>query len=59
MENILGIIVSVLEFFFGHLVFWNFLFATAIVFFQRRDPKSVWAWLLLLYFIHCISMHIL
>ena len=51
MENILGIIVSVLEFFFGHLVFWNFLFATAIVFFQRRDPKSVWAWLLLLYFI--------
>lgn len=51
MENVLEIIRSVLEFFFGHLVFWNFLFATAIVFFQRRDPKSVWAWLLLLYFI--------
>ncbi len=32
------------------MLFWNMLFAIAIVFFERRDPKSVWAWLLLLFF---------
>ncbi len=37
--------------FTGHLLIWNMLFAIIIVFFQRRDPKSVWAWLLLLYFV--------
>lgn len=51
MENVLGIVKSIVDLFFDHILFWNFLFATAIVFFQRRDPKSVWAWLLLLYFI--------
>lgn len=29
----------------------NLLFSVVIVFFERRDPKSVWAWLLLLYFL--------
>jgi cardiolipin synthase len=27
------------------------IFAIVIVFFERRDPKSVWAWLLLLFFL--------
>lgn len=40
-----------LDVIFSNLVILNVLFAIAIVFFQRRDPKSVWAWLLLLYFI--------
>lgn len=35
----------------GGLFFCNLLFAAAIVFFERRDPKSVWAWLLLLFFL--------
>lgn len=39
------------DFIFDHLLFWNLLFAVIIVFFQRRDPKSVWAWLMLLYFV--------
>lgn len=51
MENIMEILRTVLDFCFGHLFVWNMLFAIIIVFFQRRDPKSVWAWLLLLYFI--------
>lgn len=51
MENVLEIIGMAVGFFFDHLMFWNVLFAFVIVFFQRRDPKSVWAWLLLLYFI--------
>lgn len=29
----------------------NFLFAVVIVFFERKSPKSVWAWLLLLFFL--------
>lgn len=28
---------------------WNMVFAGKIVFFQRRNPKSVWAWLLVLF----------
>ncbi len=28
----------------------NLLFAVTIVFFERKSPKSVWAWLLLLFF---------
>lgn len=50
MENVLEIAKEVLEFLFRNLLFWNMLFAAVIVFFERRDPKSVWAWLLLLFF---------
>lgn len=42
---------SVSEIICNHLFVWNMLFAIVIVFFQRRDPKSVWAWILLLYFV--------
>lgn len=34
-----------------HLVFINILFSIIIIFFQRREPTTVWAWLLVLYFI--------
>ena len=34
-----------------HLLAVNILFSLLIVFFQRRNPTTVWAWLLLLYFI--------
>lgn len=45
------IIEQAVEFFLQNLMLWNMLFAVIIVFFQRREPRSVWAWLLLLYFI--------
>lgn len=45
------IIREVMVFIFQHFLIWNMLFAVSIVFFERRDPKSVWAWLLLLFFI--------
>lgn len=41
----------VLEYIFGHLIFINFILAVVIIFFQRKNPQSVWTWLLLLYFI--------
>lgn len=51
MDTALEILQAVGGFLFGHLLIWNMLFAIIIVFFERREPKSVWAWLLLLYFI--------
>lgn len=51
MDNFLEVMKVVGDFIFDHLLFWNGLFAVIIVFFQRRDPKSVWAWLMVLYFI--------
>ncbi len=34
-----------------HLVFINMVFSLIIIFFQRKNPTTVWAWLLVLYFI--------
>ncbi|MCM1125188.1 MAG: cardiolipin synthase [Lachnospiraceae bacterium] len=39
------------DFVFSHLMIINLILAVIIVFFQRKEPKSVWAWLLILYFI--------
>ena len=50
MSEVFEIVKTGIDFFCSHLVFFNMLFAIAIVFFQRRDPKSVWAWLGLLFF---------
>ncbi len=34
-----------------HLLYINLFLSVVIVFFQRRDPKAVWTWLLILYFV--------
>ena len=34
-----------------HLFYINLFLSVVIVFFQRRDPKAVWTWLLALYFV--------
>ena len=51
MEIITDYVIPVFQVLFRNLVFLNIVFAVIIVFFQRREPKSVWTWLLLLYFI--------
>ena len=51
MDSALEITKAVIIFIFQHLLILNMLFAVVIVFFERRDPKSVWAWLMLLFFI--------
>lgn len=48
MEN-LEAFWKIATFILGSTLFWNMLFAIVIVFFEHRDPKSVWAWLLLLF----------
>ncbi len=50
-EFLFEIIAGTAAFFFRHIFVWNLIFAIIIVFFQRREPRSVWAWLLLLYFL--------
>lgn len=34
-----------------NMIYINMILAIVIVFFERRDPRAVWAWLLVLYFI--------
>lgn len=51
METFWDNLQTVWGFVSGHLILWNMLFAIIIVFFERKEPRSVWAWLLLLYFI--------
>lgn len=40
---------------FEHIFIINITFSLLIIFFQRRNPTTVWAWLLLLYFIPVIG----
>lgn len=49
--SVTEILWTITEFSFRHLMIWNMLFAVIIVFFERRNPKSVWAWLLVLFFL--------
>lgn len=51
MEVFIEGMQAVFSFIFGNLEYINLVLAFVIVFFQRKDPKSVWAWLLILYFI--------
>jgi cardiolipin synthase len=51
MTEFIEVAKIILDFFVNHILIWNMIFAIIIVFFERRDPKSVWAWLLLLFFL--------
>ena len=43
--------VSVWAWLLDHIIFVNLILSIIIVFFRRHDPKTVWTWLLALYFI--------
>lgn len=55
MQQALDTAFQVIQFIMRHLVVFNLIFAVAVVFFQRKDPKTVWTWLLLLYFIPIVG----
>ena len=44
-------VINVYRWMMEHLFLINIVFSLLIIFFQRRNPTTVWAWLLLLYFI--------
>lgn len=49
--ELLNNIAGVWNWWLEHLLYINILLSIIIVFFQRKDPKSVWGWLLVMYFI--------
>lgn len=55
MTEIFETVVMVWDWLINNIVYINFIFAFIIVFFQRRNPVSVWGWLLVLYFIPIVG----
>ncbi|MBS6646393.1 MAG: cardiolipin synthase [Clostridiaceae bacterium] len=51
MGEVMNGIGTVWTWMMEHLLYINLFLSVIIVFFQRRDPKAVWTWLLALYFI--------
>lgn len=45
-----------MEWIIGHLMVLNLILSVIIIFFQRRDPKTVWTWLLALNFLPVIGI---
>lgn len=55
MEFIIQGFWEFIQFILNNIVFINVLLSIVIVFFQRKEPTSVWAWLLILYSIPIIG----
>ncbi len=55
MEEIWEKLCIFMAFLSEHLLLVDCIFAIIIVFFERKDPRAVWGWLLLLYFIPVIG----
>ena len=51
MMEIFEIISEIWDWLMAHLLGINLVLSVVIVFFQRREPKAVWTWLLALYFV--------
>lgn len=51
MEEIFAVISTMITFLWDHAAWVNLLLAVTIVFFERRDPRTIWTWLLVLYFV--------
>ena len=51
LETAWGYVVTGWDWIMSNLIYINIILAILIVFFQRREPMTVWAWLLVLYFI--------
>lgn len=56
VETIWNLAAAAFEWIMSNLLIINALLAIVIVFFQRRDPKTVWTWLLVLYFIPVLGI---
>ena len=56
VQTIWDIIVYILGWLVDNLVIVNIFLSIVIIFFERRDPQTVWAWLLVLYFIPVVGI---
>ena len=55
MESVVDIGITGKNFIMDNIFYINLVLSVIIVFFQRKDPKSVWAWLLVMYFIPIVG----
>ena len=55
MEAIFAFVSTLIQFIWEHAFVLNMLLAITIVFFERRDPRTIWTWLLVLYFLPVIG----
>lgn len=55
MESIWSFLGQAWRWVWDNIFYINIILAVFIVFFQRRDPKAVWTWLLALYFLPIVG----
>ena len=54
-QEILGAVAQVWLWIWHHIFYINIFFSILVVFFQRKDPRSIWSWLLVLNFIPVVG----
>lgn len=54
-ETLLQNINFIMEYISNHLMIINLILAVFVVFIQRKEPKSTWAWLFLLFFVPIVG----
>lgn len=55
MQEVWENVYAFMKFLSEHLLLIDCFFAVIIVFFERKDPRAVWGWLLLLYFVPVVG----
>ncbi len=55
-QDLFYLIIDGIRWLLDHLVIINIFLSVVIIFFERREPKTVWAWLLLLYFVPIVGI---
>ena len=55
MEILAEYLPKIGTFLWNNIILFDTIFAIFVVFFQRKEPKSVWAWLLILYAIPIVG----
>lgn len=55
LNQVIDVLADVWSWLMDNLVYVNILFSVSIVFFERRDPKNIWTWLLVMYFIPVVG----
>lgn len=55
-HNIIDSMLLMWNWWIGHIIYINLILSIMIVFFQRKDPTSVWGWLLVMYFIPIVGI---
>lgn len=58
VQQIFEILRQLIYYFLNHIIYFAVICSILVVFFQRKEPKSTWAWLLVLYFVPVLGFFI-